>query len=299
MLAAGVVFSLLAVAQLAATQLPPPQEAPRQALSDLITANHILHHRSIIDSFGHVSIRHPNDSSVYIMAASAGNTVSRAADLYYYRVNDSEPLPFPNGTMPGSVSARSERFIHGEIMRRYSETNAVVHSHALPMLTYATGLISLVPVYHMAAFMGLNVPLWDITPLYNSTERQDMLVNNARFGSALAAAFSNSTSTSDNPSTLPTYPLVLQRYHGFSTAATSLSNVVYQSIYATDNAVVETAQLEARRAVGGEALGSIEALSLNEVQTSTGLGADDYAFRAWEGFAWEVQHLSDYVNELR
>lgn len=276
--------------------LEPPPEAPLSVLSDLITTKHILHHQEIVDSFGHVSVRHPNDSNIYIMAGAAANTVSSASDLFYYRVNDSTPLPFPNGTLVANESARSERFNHGGTLRRYSEINSIVHGHALPILPYATSDIALLPVYHQARFLGLYVPNWDITPLYNDTEEQDMLVDNVRFADSLALAFSNSTNTNADYKESPDYLLVLQRYHGFSTVGTSLKNSVFQAIYATNNAVAETEQLELRRAKYGDQVGELEVIGLNERQVTRDPG--DWIERGWYGLKYEVDRLPQYVDEI-
>ena len=37
-------------------------------LRDLIDANYIIHHHGVVDGYGHISIRHPNDPSIYIMS---------------------------------------------------------------------------------------------------------------------------------------------------------------------------------------------------------------------------------------
>lgn len=223
------------------------------------------------------------------MASDAANIVASASDLYYYRVNDSLPL-----SSDDSVSHRSERFIHGELMHRFSSIDSVVHSHAIPVLPYATSEVPLLPVYHMAAFLGLDVPVWDITPMYTERDRHDMLVDSAPKGEALAAAFGNRSAISQNV----TYPLVLQRYHGFTTAATSLENAVYQAVYATDNAEVQSRQLELKKNVGKGTGSELQTQTLNQVQVETGLGPDDYAFRAWRGFAYEVRRLPQYENSI-
>lgn len=147
--------------------------------------------------------------------------------------------------------------------------------------------------------MGLDVPVQDITTIYNDSDPQNMLVNSVRFGAALAAASGNATSESlilDELEVMPVFALLLQRYHGFSTAASSLTNAVYQAVYAKNNAQAQSTQLQLRRATNGDSVGSIQPPGLDEKQISTGLGGDEYATRAWQGFAWEVGRLPQYVN---
>jgi len=49
----------------------------------------------------------------------------------------------------------AERFIHGEIFRMYSSVNCVIHSHAEDVLPYVTSGVPLVPLFHMAGFLGM------------------------------------------------------------------------------------------------------------------------------------------------
>jgi len=61
----------------------------------------------------------------------------------------------------------SERFIHGEIFRMYPSVNCVIHSHAEAVLPYATSGVPLVPLFHMAGFLGNYQFLTDlIFPVY-------------------------------------------------------------------------------------------------------------------------------------
>lgn len=56
---------------------------------------------------------------------------------------------------PALTLLRRRRYIHGEILKRYPDVNAVVHSHAEDVLPYTVvGGLGLEPVYHMAGFLG-------------------------------------------------------------------------------------------------------------------------------------------------
>ena len=118
-------------------------------LSTLITANHILHYHNVLDTMGHISVRNPNNNGSYFIALQMGpNIVSGPKDIGEYLVADSSPV---NGTKGGY----SERYIHGEILKRYPDINAVVHSHAEDVLPYTVvGRTQAEPVYHMAGFLG-------------------------------------------------------------------------------------------------------------------------------------------------
>jgi Class II Aldolase and Adducin N-terminal domain len=59
----------------------------------LITANHILHNHGIVDAYGHISIRHPQNPKIYIMSGyMAPALVSHPDDLIEYWVTGSEPV---------------------------------------------------------------------------------------------------------------------------------------------------------------------------------------------------------------
>jgi ribulose-5-phosphate 4-epimerase/fuculose-1-phosphate aldolase len=118
-------------------------------LSTLITANHILHYHNVLDAMGHVSVRNPNNNATFFIALQQGPaTVRGPADIGEYFVADGSPLP-------GTVGGYAERYIHSEILKRYADVNAVVHSHSEDVLPY-TVLESLhvESVYHMAGFLG-------------------------------------------------------------------------------------------------------------------------------------------------
>lgn len=118
-------------------------------LSTLITANHILHHHSILDSFGHISTRNPTNPSTFFIALQMGPAVvSGPSDIGEYRVSDGKPV---NGTEGGYA----ERYIHSEIMRKFPDVVSVVHSHNEDVLPYTVlSDLELTSIYHMAGFLG-------------------------------------------------------------------------------------------------------------------------------------------------
>ena len=42
----------------------------RELFSMLITANHILHYHNVVDAFGHISVRNPQDPSTFFISKS-------------------------------------------------------------------------------------------------------------------------------------------------------------------------------------------------------------------------------------
>jgi ribulose-5-phosphate 4-epimerase/fuculose-1-phosphate aldolase len=75
------------------------------------------------------------------------------------------------------VGGYAERYIHSEILKRYLDVNAVVHSHSEDVLPYTVINTEPEPVYHMAGFLGSSVPNFDIETAYLPTDPRDMLVS--------------------------------------------------------------------------------------------------------------------------
>jgi ribulose-5-phosphate 4-epimerase/fuculose-1-phosphate aldolase len=173
-------------------------------------------------------------------------------------VSDSVPVDPANPSHPGY----SERFIHGGIFDRFPNVNCVIHSHAEDVLPYVVSPhVPLKPVYHMAGFLGKQVPVWDIQPMYNTlgTERarRDCLVNNTDLGASLADKFVTASRKSEaealgstekdgahshvqSSDQDPGHTVVLMRRHGFTTQAESIKMAVYRAIYTKINAKAQT-----------------------------------------------------------
>src|SRR6185295_13676763 len=79
-------------------------------MEDLIAANRILAKEGIVDSQGHVSVRHPRDANRYLISLARAPELVTAEDILEY---DLDSVPVRN---PGRRQY-SERFIHGEIYK--------------------------------------------------------------------------------------------------------------------------------------------------------------------------------------
>ncbi|KAE9972575.1 hypothetical protein EG327_009450 [Venturia inaequalis] len=212
----------------------------------LNTANHILDNQQVVDAFGHISVRNPSNVETYFLSGYlAPGLVSSPSDIIEYFVSNSTPVD------PSAGKGYSERFIHGEVLRRFPGVNSVVHSHAEAVLPYAISGVPLLPVFHMGGFLGTHVPVFDIAKIYNSTNQQDMLVSNAYFGEALAATFTNSTSSDV---TIPENTVVLMRRHGFTTWGPDIQTAVDRAVYTKVNANAETHAMELRAAFASSGL---------------------------------------------
>jgi len=209
-------------------------------LRTLIIANHILHYNNVVDAYGHISLRHPSKPDVYIMSGDkAPALVSSYDDLIEYNVSDSSPV------QRNAPKGYQERFIHSEIYKRFPHIHSVVHSHSEAVLPYTMNGVAMQPTFHIAGFLGMHVPLFDVTPLYQPSDQQDLLINTSNFGSALAAYFSKQDLP---PCSSQNHNVVLMANHGFTTVGTSIKQAVYRAVYTHKNAGIQSTALMVRNA---------------------------------------------------
>jgi len=210
----GSVAALLATR--AAAQTAPASAGPvdRALIDDLVAANRILADQGVVDGYGHVSLRHPADPQRYLMSRSIAPELVTAGDVMEYDLDST------------AVDARGrtsylERFIHGEIYRVRSDVKAVVHNHSPSVIPFGVSTAPLRPLYHMSAFLGGGVPVFDIKVA--AGQPTDMLVRTPALGRALAQ-------------TLGDRPVALMRGHGAVVVGDSLPRVVFRSVYTEVNA---------------------------------------------------------------
>jgi HCOMODA/2-hydroxy-3-carboxy-muconic semialdehyde decarboxylase len=222
-------------------------------LKRLVAANRILAHEGVVDAFGHVSIRDPENPARYIMARSRSPELVEFSDMIRFE-RDGRSLDPQNRTPYG------ERMIHGAIYETRPDVHSVVHNHAYPLLPFTITGRTLEPVVHVASVIGAEIPTWDIATKFKET---DMLERSMEQGRDLAATLGRNT-------------CALMRGHGAVVAAGTLKQAVIVAIYLKVNAEV---QLQAM------AIGTPRALSDREIELSTATQFSPLALdRAWEYF---------------
>ena len=270
----------------------PRKDAPdiRSTLQLLISANHILHYHGLVDAFGHVSVRHPFNSNLYVLAAydpGAPALVSSRNDFIEYFTNGSEPV---SDDQPRGYS---ERFIHGEIYARFPSVQCVVHSHSEAVIPFTAAGISIKPVFHMAGFLGAKgPPTFDLTGVYSRADMkkalpQDMLIKSSYLGEKLAQAF-----LGDGDSEVCDCSVVLQHKHGFTCIGSSIQETVYRAIYLQKNCKLLKDALD----LAGGDTSKISYLTNEEAKACEKMNqmTHDKAFRLW---LREVQVNPLYQND--
>ena len=200
-------------------QAAPATAGPADAalVEDLVAASRILADQGVVDGYGHVSVRHDRDPNRYLMSRSMAPALVTAGDIMEWDL-DSDPVDARGRT--GFI----ERFIHGEIYKARPDVKAVVHNHSPSVIPFGVTQAPLRPLYHMSAFLGGGVPVFDIKTA--AGESTDMLVRNTALGRALAQ-------------TLGARPVALMRGHGAVVVGTSVQMAVFRSVYTEMNAKLQ------------------------------------------------------------
>jgi ribulose-5-phosphate 4-epimerase/fuculose-1-phosphate aldolase len=121
---------------------------------DLVLGNRILAHERVIDDFGHLSVRSPEDPDRYFLARSRSPELVELDDILEFTLAG-EPVDVPSPAM------YAERTIHGAIYQARADVNAIGHHHTRAVLPFTVAKVPLKPLFHVAAIIGETVPLWD------------------------------------------------------------------------------------------------------------------------------------------
>jgi ribulose-5-phosphate 4-epimerase/fuculose-1-phosphate aldolase len=228
-----------------------------EARRELALANRIAANEGVLDTFGHVSMRHPDNPHRYFLSRSSAPDMVTADGLIEYDL-DSRPVRATD------TPQYSERVIHGEIYKARPDVMAVCHHHSpafMPLLATGTDYL---PVFHLGAVGGIKPPYWDQHDEFGDT---NMLVVKPEEGASLARA-------------LGSHPMVLMRRHGVTVIGTSVRDCVYRAIQTCRNADFQVRALS---------IGSVAALSPGETTlagnitgTTTALG------RSWDYWARQI-----------
>jgi ribulose-5-phosphate 4-epimerase/fuculose-1-phosphate aldolase len=221
-----------------------------EVLEELVTANRILAREGVVDSFGHVSIRHPGNADRYLLSRARAPECIEADDFMEFTL---EGAPID----ARGRKAYAERFIHGAIYEARPEVRAVVHNHSPSVIPFGITGTPLRPVMHMCASMGTNVPTWDSRTRFGDT---NLLVTDMDMARDLAAA-------------LGWRPVALMRGHGCVIAGSSLRDVVFNAVYLELNADLQ---------MKASTLGDITFLSDGEVDAILSTRRSFTYERAWE-----------------
>jgi ribulose-5-phosphate 4-epimerase/fuculose-1-phosphate aldolase len=232
---------------------------------DLAEAYRIVANEGILDAFGHISVRHPDNPQRYFLSRSRAPSLVEPDDILEYDL-DSNPI------VPPTVRPYSERVIHGEIFKARPDVNAVCHHHAPSIMPFAISGVPLVPVFHLGAAMGKQAPFWDSRDEFGDT---NLLVVKPEEGASLARALGDNA-------------IVVMRRHGATVVGGELRQLVFRTIYSARNAEHQMA---------AHLLGQVSPLTAGEAEMASQLNlAPGPLARAYE---YWVRRLAEREGRSR
>jgi HCOMODA/2-hydroxy-3-carboxy-muconic semialdehyde decarboxylase len=221
------------------------------AIEELALANRILAHEGVLDAFGHVSVRHPNNPDRYLLSRSRSPLLIEPDDILEFTL-DSEPVRPPKALL------YAERVIHGCIYQARRDVIAVCHHHAPTVMPFCIAGKPIVPVFHLGAAMGEAAPFWDQYDEFGAT---NLLVVKPEEGRSLARA-------------LGQHLAVLMNRHGATVVGANLKELVARAIFMCQNAEYQLRALT---------LGTPQPLHRGEIKLAGTLSAmPNVVTRTWE-----------------
>ncbi len=222
-----------------------------ERMRELVFANRILAREGVVDAFGHISMRHPDNPERYFLSRSRAPELITADDIMEFTL-DGEAIDGRDRRPYG------ERPIHGGLYEKRPDVNSVVHNHALELIPFGVTNTRLQPIAHVGSPIGYDVPTWDIRDKFGET---DHLVVPMEQGRDLASCLGDGR-------------VALMRGHGGVVAARDVREAVMTAVYL---------QINARLQLMSMPLGDPKFLTPTEVELCcqrqfSPLGID----RAWE-----------------
>ena len=194
------------------------ETTPEKLTRNLVVANRILARKEVVDAFGHVSQRCPWNPDHFMIARSMAPESVTTSDIVELNLHG-------DTVDPNAAPSYLERFIHAEIYRARPDVHSIVHSHSPSVIPFASVPgVSLRSIFHLTGFLGSKPPVFEIRDIEGNGS--DLLVRTSKLGGALAACLGDQS-------------IVLMRGHGSTTVGRTLSEAVFNAVYAEVNARVQ------------------------------------------------------------
>ena len=226
-------------------------------LDELVIANHILANEKVVDSFGHISVRNPDNPDHFYISCSRSPEIVKRSDIMEFDLEG-------NSVDGSTLRPYGERFIHGAIFEARPEIQSVVHNHSLSVIPFGVTGTQLQPIIHTGGVIGRDIPIWDIYDKFGDT---DLLVRNMDHGRDLAKSLGDAT-------------VILMRGHGCSVVGPHIKGATLAAVYLQISASVQLQSM---------VLGDVRYLTPGETEHCTDLFYSDLSMdRVWENLASRV-----------
>ena len=273
--------------------------ANRRTAARFITSLHILHHHRIVNEFGRISIRNPDNPDTFITSTLPPILVSSLDDLSEWSIEQTAPIKPTLGTTIKAPTdpGRSEIFAHSCIYKRYPGVHCVAHLHSSELIVYglcdANGSM-LRSVSNQAGFVDEYNPIFD--PANHRSKLlpdhpENLKIDHPSLGEAMARSLSDATNGPVNNS-IPAHDVAFVRGNGALLWSENIESMVVKAVNLQRNARIQTEAMQQRAGSNLE----ITYLSIQEAQDCSreSIESSDMSWVAW---ATEISRMPLYRND--
>lgn len=230
-------------------------QSRQTVFEELVMATKILINEGIMDTFGHISARDPEDPNGFYLASKLAPSHITVGDMQRFTLD---------GETTDNRPSYLERYIHSEVYKARPDVQCVLHTHSPAVLPYCFVDTPLRPVTHMGGFMGESVPVWEIRDTHG--DETDL------FGGSPAVCAEIARALGDQA-------VVLMARHGVVNVGSSVREVVFRAFYLEQEAAALTAGLQ---------IGKVNYLTPGEV-VEAGKLVGKQIDRGWEHWSRRVE----------
>jgi ribulose-5-phosphate 4-epimerase/fuculose-1-phosphate aldolase len=185
-------------------------------VDELVQANHVLFRQGVVDAYGHVSARRPDDPNHFLLTWAVAPALAAAHDVLTFDLEG-------NTTEANGRELYSERFIHAAVYKARPDVMGIVHTHSPAIIPFTITDVALQPVWHMSAFLAGGAAMFDTQDVAGDT---DLLIKNMDLGHALAKSLGDKS-------------VALMRGHGNVVVGRTVREAVFRAIYTEANATLQ------------------------------------------------------------
>jgi len=223
-----------------------------EAIEDLVLANRILYQQGILDAYGHVSVRDPEQPDHFFLARHMAPGIVTADDI--------QTLDLGGNVLNGDTrKPYTELYIHAAMFAAKPDVHGVVHTHSHSLIPFGATKTTLRPIWAPASFLEAGAAWFDTRSDFGDT---DLMIRTMPLGQSLVKAIGKR-------------PVVLMRGHGGTVVGASVREAVFRAIYLEANAKIVLQS----RLLGGKPI----FINKGEARRSVAHLRDDPTYRrAWE-----------------
>jgi 3-hydroxy-2-methylpyridine-4,5-dicarboxylate 4-decarboxylase len=185
-----------------------------EAIEQCVLANRILANEGILEAYGHVSVRNPEDPNTFFQSHAISPELVTREDILKIDL-DGKVL-----TKRCEKNPYREAIVHAEIYKARPDVNAICHNHVRELLAFASTGVPIRPMAHFSSMFYQGVPV------YENETLTGMLISNEAEAKSLVAVLGN-------------HRAVLVRNHGTVVVGENTVFMVAGSIYLRDNAILQ------------------------------------------------------------